>query len=154
MDKTLEKIFQATREQLEEYSGCPELSCFCAIASYVLVEVAAIFKYNLNLVEGIAFDDVPYVDYDDEEYNPEDLVNHVWVEYKGTIIDITATQFGIGDKIHIVDNTNEEYYPVRYNYDAKDSLQHHWPQEQTPYSILNDLDLIINSIYLKVVSLN
>lgn len=104
-----------------------DLGCYCAISSYLLCLVAKKFGYHLILVEGVAFDDFP---------DP----NHCWAQYKNTIIDITATQFGCSDKVHVTGIGDKKYKVIRRLTKTR-KMKHEWGN-QSPYKylpILKDL---------------
>lgn len=106
-----------------EYGDCNDLNSYCAITSHFFVSVARRYGYNLSLVEGVAFED-------DME---DDFVNHCWVQYRGKIIDLTATQFDVESNIHIVNVTNKKYRAIRKNQSVINSLKNKWPSHQTLY---------------------
>lgn len=145
MDKQLRKIATASRREMEKFSrehseyNYDGLACLCAISSYFLAMVGRQFGYHLTLVEGLAFDE--YIEdllWDDECCEPPD-VNHCWVEYKGKIIDLTATQFDDSvRKVHIVDADSENYWPINRHNEARRRLKT-WPDDQSPYYYIKEL---------------
>jgi hypothetical protein len=119
--------------------GYDHLACLCAISSYFLVMVGRQFGYHLTLVEGLAFDEDIEDLLWDEELDPPSS-NHCWVEYKGKIIDITATQFDDSvKKVHIVDDTSENYWWITRHNLARQALKRSWPTNQSPYAYIKEL---------------
>ena len=137
-DKFLIDLARRVRHEviIIAYGECcrwDDLSEYCAIASHFLVSIAKRYGYKLNLIEGVAFEPCDY-DFDID-------TNHCWVQYKGKIIDLTATQFGVKTKIHVVDDTNKNYHTVKRNQAVIKSMKNDWPREQTPYSNSNKRSL-------------
>lgn len=82
------------------------LQCYCAISSKIFYKMARRAKYKVNIIQGNFGKD-----YYPDNYNN---INHCWIEYGNYIIDITATQFGIKDKIYIIEkNKTDQYLTVR-----------------------------------------
>lgn len=125
-----------------------DLSGYCAIASYFLVMLGRKFGYYLTLVEGLAFDcDVDALQSGDYD-GGKPFANHFWVEYSGTIIDLTATQFNNVRKVHIVDDDDENYWLLTQNNAARKNLRLKWPEEQTPYAYIKELKQRVNTLSL------
>lgn len=160
MDQQLKKIVDATRAEMESFArehqhigfeGSDEdLSCYCAIASYFLVMMGRKFGYNLSLVEGAAFEGAY------EEINEDDLdilVNHCWVEYKGTIIDLSAKQFNPSlQKVHVVSTSSDEYWASCRGNEVRKNMKFEWPHDQSPYSYLKELRKRANELSIKIAA--
>lgn len=133
--------------------GYEDLSCLCAISSYFLVMVGRQFGYHLTLVEGLAFDEeIDDLLSGEEELDPPSP-NHCWVEYKGKIIDLTATQFDDSvKKVHIVDATSENYWWIARHNEARRRLKKSWPNEQSPYSYIRELRKGVARIKMKLAA--
>ena len=137
MDKTLIKIAKAARKEMEAFA--PEvdimgdvetLACYCAISSYFLRYLARQFGYHLTLVEGAAFNDD-----EDDSYK---RVNHCWAVYRGMVIDITATQFDVIEKVYITPVGSPDYYVIRRSTEESFDTDGGW-FEQSPLLYKNEL---------------
>lgn len=116
-----------------------DLSTYCAIASTTL---AYHCWYNLgvpmNLKEGVFRDDGHDWVFEgtDEHYTYGD-VNHCWNEYKGYIIDLTATQFITCPKVYVVKSDNFQYCELKdVAYGDMSKLVRHfrsWERDQAPH---------------------
>ncbi len=156
MDRQLKKIATASRKEMESFArkhnyigSGDDLSCYCGIASYFLVMMGRKFGYNLTLVEGVAFE---YVDDEETIEDLRDQTNHCWVEYKGMIIDLTATQFALVKKVHIVGAADEKYWPTDRNNTVRKNLKADWPDDQSPYSYLKELRKRANKLSIKIAA--
>ena len=113
--KRLFKIAKKARALTEKFAkkhpdiGYPEdLSCYCAIGSRILHLLAEKNGYELEFIQGY-FGDV----FDSDRKLTSSSINHCWLEYKGHVVDITATQFGIQAPVHVVSRRNtDQYHPV------------------------------------------
>jgi len=65
-----------------------DLACMCAVASDTLQKELKKHRIYAKFIEGKWFGD-------EDEWG----YAHCWLEWKGYIIDITATQFGVGRKV-------------------------------------------------------
>lgn len=93
-----EQLAYKLRKNLEIHAGpihAPLLQGFCGLASYALVKLLR----KRNIEASIFFNT---------------KTDHCWVEIAGHAIDITATQFGIPDKVHIV--IPGSFFPVSERY--------------------------------------
>jgi hypothetical protein len=108
-------IAEQVRDRMETWCEdkhfvTPNMCGACAICSYVLVKVLNRCGYQAELVLG--------------KY---DIENHCWVELENSIIDITATQFGIKlPKVHIAKARNRMYRPEAYGRAAMLRLKKGW----------------------------
>lgn len=114
------KIAQKVRKKCEKYVKGLEnsiygetLSCLCAVASKALQNELVEAGYNTKLVYGNAFGDT-----------------HCWVELDGKIYDITATQFGVEEKVYVTDVNDEDYEKEKEVKDLR--FFSGWPIEQKP----------------------
>jgi hypothetical protein len=90
------------------------LECYCAIASHLLYKLAKKNNIKINFHVG------KFKSYD-----------HAFNSYDGKIIDITATQFGLKNKVYVIDSENP-YYKIHFsNEKAIDYVEHYWPTCQT-----------------------
>ena len=89
-----------------------DLACYCAIGSKILKLLAEKHNYKVTFVQG------QYGSY----YITSDPthVNHCWVIYNNKIVDITATQFGIKDPVHVVDLKEAKHYFPVFHHDRID----------------------------------
>ncbi len=131
MNEDLQIIAEESRKAMEGFAkdhpqigSTFDLGCYCAISSYFLCLLARKFGFHLTLVEGCAFEDWT---------EP----NHCWTQYKDTIIDITATQFGCRNKVHVVAIGNKNYKVIRRLTKTRKGFKHDWgnqsPYEYIPY---------------------
>lgn len=76
----------------------------CGIASLVLVRVLRRLGVQASFVMG-------YYGDPDNPYNDIDHPNHCWVKLqdRGLLIDVTATQFDVVERVHITSATNTRY---------------------------------------------
>lgn len=129
--KRLLEIAKKARRLTERFQkknpeiGSEDLECYCAIGSKILYELAKKEGYRVSFVEG-NFSNNKYTAWD------RDIPNHCWVEYKKVILDITATQFGIQEKVYIVERENDKRYKVISTGRKAFSGMKEWPQEQNP----------------------
>ncbi len=83
--------------EVQEFTDL-ELGGMCAVASFALYQSFRSFNLNPTLIEG--------------RYDESTLLRarycelHCWVVVKNDIYDITASQFGVVDKVHIT-NIND-----------------------------------------------
>jgi len=97
------EMFSVSQESESfDYHGDDELGGMCATASFALRKYLKKKGIEVEVISG---------DYKlrDQWFDRE---CHCWVEYRGYIIDITATQFGINEAVHITSN-REKYYRLR-----------------------------------------
>ncbi len=99
------------------------LRCYCAISSYTLYTTAKKFNLRPSIISG-CFDIT-------ENSNINDRINHSWVQYYGKIIDLTATQFGNFDDVHITSIDDKMYLQKFYNSKAIEMFNK-WPNLQNP----------------------
>ena len=103
MNKRIHKIASRVRRQCEifsckdecggkDYFNNHDLSCMCAVASYTLAKALKKNGIVCKMVKGMFEDD-----------------HHCWVEIKNEIVDITATQFGIRNRVYFTNKSNECY---------------------------------------------
>lgn len=100
-----------------DYSGRKDLACFCACASVFLAQ-----KLNEHGIKAVAIRG---------SFDSDEGDNHCWVDVDNNIIDITATQFGIRDKIFITTYNNSSFY-VSMGHIKSIYCLHGWPVEQKP----------------------
>jgi len=91
------------------------------------VNVAKKFGYELELIEGAAFQ------------HPDYGINHCWTIFDNKIIDLTATQFNVKNKIHIVSIKNKEYTEVSRGKTAIKNVKEYWC-DQSPHNYRNELN--------------
>lgn len=112
-----------------------ELDCLCAIASDFLVKVAEQFGFEVYLTEGIAFENIS------RDHPLTEQGNHMWVEWREFIIDITATQFGVREHVYMIGaRSTTKYHAVLFGAEAEKSLRNRWPREQRPTAFLKVLE--------------
>lgn len=142
------------RREMEEFAqnkdhiGSPlDLTCYCAIASYLLFLVLQLCGDQPSLVKGMAFDPI----FDDIEGDDlDEQINHCWVELDSKIIDITATQFGIKNRVHIVSIDDENYQPIIIDANPTSKLFEGWGN-QSPFNHM--LEPIAKKIYNQITNL-
>lgn len=119
--KAREETRQLLLEHPGSFDGYPtDLCCACSIASYILS--AALKKKGIKslFVVGQAY----CIDY------PCD--NHAWTELMdGTIVDITATQFGVSKKKIFFSPKDPNYVATKKGQKAIKNLST-WPVSQNP----------------------
>lgn len=94
-----------------DFHGQDDLCCMCAVASMALKKALEREGIHSDLVVG--------------EY---DGFCHCWLEWQNYIVDITATQFNLKRKIHIVSTNTKLYNKIEVNpSEFKD-----WPHTQKP----------------------
>lgn len=114
-----------------EIGDSQDLECFCAIGSKILKLLAKKYDYDVTFVQG-QYGSVFYKDH----------LNHCWTEYNSRIIDITATQFGIKDPIHIIEKSVATYYhPVHFH----DKMSGDWG-DQNPKNYRVIRKLVANAV--------
>ena len=103
-----------------------DLECACCIVSKILYDHLKSKGFNVSFIEGI-FDNGLFSSVDDEP-------NHCWLEVENKwIVDLTATQFGDYDPIHIIPiSDDEEYSLLLRDEDAFAHIKEYWPSEQQP----------------------
>jgi hypothetical protein len=112
----VQKIGKAIRKEILSWKAFEaDLACACCIASYMLWKALKKLGEDPDLVFGY---------YEDSE--------HCWVELKGKVIDLTATQFDLTHEVYITSyNKNTGYQPEKCNRSVLDEL-HKWPEDQSP----------------------
>lgn len=97
---TPRKLAEIVRRRAEEYARTSKitdektLAGMCAIASYALMR--AFYKYGYKSAKLIVFID--------------ECEGHCWVEYRGHVYDVTATQYDRDlPKVTVVRKSHEEY---------------------------------------------
>jgi hypothetical protein len=111
------KLEGLVKNEIKPFNEFDEsLSGLCAIASAALYKNLKKFGFcdNLYFIQG-------YYDID----------CHCWVELNQTIYDITATQFDVKDKVHIVDQANPHYNEWDYVFDINSAFKK-WAEYQSP----------------------
>ena len=118
-----ELIASIVRLKMEELLGTEmfqdvseDLCGACAICSVALCKSLKRFGYKADLVHGM------YQGY----------ACHCWVELDGKIYDMTATQFGIIEKVFITDIDDFDYLEKDYISNI-DSFFKQWVRTQKPY---------------------
>lgn len=116
------------------------LSCYCAIASYSLNQTLKKLKFDSHFITGL------YLDPKDESKS-----YHCWVELDNHVVDITATQFGIKDRVNIVSSNSEDYAEDLRNRQATRYINENWICNQTIKHNLPKIKEIVksSSIYAK-----
>jgi len=76
----------------KDYHGADDLDMMCGIASFTLEELLRRRGFKAKIIVGL--------------YTG---CYHCWVEWRGWIIDITATQYGIKEGVHIVNSGDGSY---------------------------------------------
>ncbi len=75
-----------------------------------------------------------------ENLNPDDI-NHCWTEYKNYIIDITATQFHIKERVYICNKKdNKYYYPIQKN----EKFGYTWG-DQNPFEYTKKINRLVST---------
>ena len=101
---------QLTERFAKEHSGIGDrwnLECYCAIGSKILKLLEEKYGYDVTFVQG---------QYGSDFITTPGYLNHCWTEYNSRIIDVTATQFGIKEKVHIISVKEAiKYFPVHYH---------------------------------------
>lgn len=164
MNRQLRKIATATRAEMESFArkhngigfkgSDKDLSCYCAIASFLLVMVGKKFGYDLSLVAGSAFDGFfgEFEYEEDDEFSNYDI-NHSWVEHNGKIIDLSAQQFDPSlKKVHVVGVDDNEYWPIKRNDEVRKDFKVNWPNEQSPYTYMEELTERANELSIKIAA--
>jgi hypothetical protein len=107
-----------------------DLSCMCGIASATLSKILKRFKNcNVQLINGRFID---------KRWHTPTWFDHCWVQYNDHIIDITATQFGIHNKVNICKIGNKLYRLGRVMRTYDDF--YNWSTGQRPnHEIINQL---------------
>ena len=111
--KKCENFAMSDAAIMYDFYNFRNLSCMCAIASFVLAKELNKHNIKAKMVEGT---------FEGEA--------HCWVEWKNWIIDITATQFDIEAPVYIVKKTDEKYKAKKVKQSYKDFRI--WPREQKP----------------------
>lgn len=112
--KKLNKLLslsEIVREQYEmEYPSCSTLEGFCGLASYRLLKMANYNKLYPTMCYGLY-----------------DSICHAWIEYCGYIVDLTATQFGIWERIYVIEKPSKKYKKIDWSSRAGDGKHIlHW----------------------------
>jgi hypothetical protein len=108
----LKKLAKVIRAQYEEETRCDTLEGYCGLASYRLMKAAEYNGLYPTFVHGR---------YCGGEYDH----SHAWLEYCGKVIDITATQFEVWNKVHVVIKPTKDYIGLQRTskgYKAKDII--------------------------------
>lgn len=100
----------------------PDLETACAVASYRLAKALQEKGLPAVLVQGLFFR--PQNDWG---------LDHCWVEIAGQILDVTATQFNVKEKVLIVPATDPRFRPIHRGDAALKDLTE-WPSEQQPWN--------------------
>jgi hypothetical protein len=113
-------IAKKVRNRMEEFveenpdlSFDEDLTCLCAVSSEIFINSLNRKGIRADLVAG--------------EYDGK---GHAWVEVYGFIIDVTATQFTLCDKVHVVEADDEIYEAMLYNDSALAHIYGSWPEKQ------------------------
>lgn len=149
--KELRAIAVVARRQMERFArkyddiGFPkDLGCYCAIASYFLVELAVIFGYEAEIAEGAAFDK----SVKKRRLVAED-VNHCWVVVGKQIYDITATQFATNrlplPSVHCTKVKDPNYLPFQQGPKVVEAFRKDWPKQQSPLTWKKQLRPYLNA---------
>lgn len=117
------------------YPGDPgDLQGYCAIGSTILMHLAIKNKYRLFYVLGNYSRDL-------KQRNATYCYNHCWNEWEEFIIDITATQFNVAEKVSILSKKEAiHYYPIKRGSIFVSSFESYvWNPVQNPYSYMDEL---------------
>lgn len=118
LPKNIKRIAKNVRIKLEQIAKLegfpPNLNYLCLRASVALQRALKQKGYNTTVVQGYA------------NYYIGPYPNHSWLLYKKWIVDLTATQFGLRNRIRIV-RANHPEYIVGKQYAFK-----RWPEDQQP----------------------
>ena len=110
--KELVDIAREVRKRCEEFSFSEkardydfymqaDLSCMCGVASFAL----SVALDGENIINRVFCGEYRRNINDDWKFGE----THCWVCVNGRIVDITATQFGVKEKVHIVSACNRHY---------------------------------------------
>lgn len=98
-----------------DFHNNDDLSCMCAVASFVLAEALKKQGIKCNVIHGNFWE------------GGWDRGEHCWVEVGRNIVDITATQFlPDGPKVYIVSKKNRQY--------RRGEVKNHYSQFKNWYS--------------------
>ena len=139
MDGKIIETSLLVRTEIEKFAiknnriGDPvTLECYCAIASYSLNKTFKALKLDSSFVTGFYYDSVS---------NSKSF--HCWVEHSQSIIDITATQFGIKHRVYIpklpCEDSLEDFKDGR----ATKYINENWHPNQTIKQNLNQIKEIV-----------
>lgn len=141
MDDKIIELSLKVRDEIEKFAiknksvGNPvTLRCYCAIASYSLNKTFKKFKLDSHFITGF------YYDLTDNSKSC-----HCWVELNDSIIDITATQFNIKNRVHVVSAKTEDYIEDLRNRQATRYINENWIPNQTVKHNLNEIKEIVNA---------
>lgn len=109
----------AQRTDLHSYNST-DLACLCGISSWFITRLGNRFDHDINCAMGFFKDN-----------------GHCWNVYGLEIIDITATQFGVKDKVHVTRYDDPRYKRRIWCY-TEDAFAD-WPEEQMPQSFDREL---------------
>ncbi len=128
------ELFANSKEARDkDYHESKDLACMCAVASHALLIALKDRGIEAVMVRG------KYRKHRD--YYP---THHCWVEYKDSIIDITATQFEVSKKVQIVKSKNPCYIRMRRIKVSDRNPLRSWGIEQGPSHSLSRRILNIN----------
>ena len=116
--KTIIQVAEKVRDSIAKELGdsFPSgLGGDCAVSSYTLHKKLNRLGFKSKFVQG--------------HYR---MMEHCWVEIDNLIIDITATQFGIKEKVYITRTNDKNYQPTRKRFLKKEFKL--WPNYQKPNS--------------------
>jgi hypothetical protein len=100
----------------------------CGIASYILLRVCKKLNLNIRIAEG------SYKHY-----------GHAFNVYKNTIVDITATQFGLRKPVHITKLTKRSGYVADEWDNAVIRTFKNWYPGLNPFEYKKEINKIINT---------
>lgn len=107
------------------------MACACAITSYVLHEALTEKGINTTFVAG----------------HYDGCGDHCWIEYRGHIIDPTATQFNSRlPKIFTTHAKNEKYISFQKGNKALHYVKHTWYRVQSPIKYKKEIKSILKEI--------
>lgn len=108
------------KDYFPEIGNTETLECYCAIGAKILYMLAKKRGYNMSFIEG-------RYGYDDGDFHWADT-NHCWTVYDHlVVVDVTATQFWVKDKVHtVLVRKSEKYVPVRKNRTALNKVNCGW----------------------------
>ena len=146
--KTLTNFGAQIRTNLEVLSLLKKnningMAGYCAVGSLLLHRVAEIHSIKTNFILGV-FKQTPH---------SKKKSGHCWLEFEDNILDITASQFGIKNRIFVTKLNDLRYKVIVKNDLAVFAVEKHWPFEQKPSSYSKDLiniSKVVNDIALEI----